>query len=108
MKLSSAAILVWSVAAAAPCFADVLDEGEWPAVKPEFVEVPPRTVNGRYFGGKMIKSPKDQRGSVTNRFLLRRDFPPRSVFDMRQSEYDRCNMQSGLAGPVAIWHRKGD
>ena len=40
----------------------------------QFVEVPPRTVNGRYFGGKMIKSPKDQRGSVTNRFLLRRDF----------------------------------
>ena len=74
MKLSSAAILAWSVAAAAPCIADVLDEGEWPAVKPEFREVPPRTVNGRYFGGKMIKSPKDQRGGVTNRFLLRRDF----------------------------------
>ena len=74
MKIASTAVLAMSVAAALPCFADVLDEGEWPAVKPEFVEVPPRTVNGRYFGGKMIKSPKDQRGSVTNRFLLRRDF----------------------------------
>ena len=67
MKLTSNAFLALSVAAALPCFADVLDEGEWPVVKPEFLEVHPRTVNGRYFGGKMIKSPKDQRGGRAGR-----------------------------------------
>ena len=38
---------------------------------------------------------------VRNR--IARDFPPRSVFDVRQSEYDRSNLKSGLIGPVTIW-----
>ena len=39
---------------------------------------------------------------------IARDFPPRSVFDVRQAEYDRSNLRSGLVGPVTIWYRKDD
>ena len=56
MKLTSNAFLALSVAAALPCFADVLDEGEWPAVKPEFVEVPPRTVDTFSFDAPLHSS----------------------------------------------------
>ena len=56
MKIASTAVLALSVAAVLPCLADVLDEGEWPAVKPEFVEVHPRTVDTFSFDAPLHSS----------------------------------------------------
>ena len=70
MKTSSLAALACAVAVQA--FAAPLDEGEWPAVLPEFKSHSPRTVKGAYFRGRVVRPSKDGQGEGTQEFLLRR------------------------------------